>query len=144
MAWTAPSPEPSILVCSRLFAFKVLHGPFPLCRVFISFIWLTPILPPGLSQTQQALLEAVCPSIAEALGVSALLKSLCWNEGQCPITRLGVGVEMGATGKNAPDYASPLDLNRMYHGTEAERRKLLLPSRQVGESGVGTPRTGVL
>lgn len=35
-----------------------------------------------------------------------------------------VGIETGATGKNAPDSASPLGLGQISHGTEAEKGEL--------------------
>lgn len=55
-----------------------------------------------------------------------------------------VGVDMGATGKNAPDSASPLDLNQMSMEQKQKRGSWLPPSWKVDESGVGMPRTGVL
>lgn len=121
---------------------SALHISFPLCSVTLyplPFIWLTPVLPPALSQTQRALLEALCPSVVEAVEVGALLKSLCWSESQWPSTRLAVGVEMGEAGKNPPDCNSPLDLNR----TEAERRSgSFLLGGWVSQGWV--PRTGVV
>lgn len=116
---------------------SALHISFPLCSVTLyprPFIRLTPALPPALSQTQRAPLEALCPSVVEAVEVGALLKSLCWSESQWPSTRFGGG------GGNGRSREEPTRLKQPF-GLESDgdrKEEWLLPSRQVGESGVGT------
>lgn len=77
------APDSFFFFCLQHFA----HPLFSVWHASIFFLWLTP-LPPGTSQTQWVLYDAVCPWIPEAVEAGALLRMLCWSESPKCIIRL--------------------------------------------------------